>query len=157
MFQRPDAVHRSIVELNALTDSDGTRTEHDYAPLAGVMPRQKFRRLVFAIVIRVEIRRLRLELRSAGVHHAVPGKEVLRHGFAGEARQHTVGVAELLTFEITAFAQPFPRDEVLKPREIAEFMQKPVVDHRDFVYLVHRNAAFERREHHKEALVVAVA
>ncbi|MPM17474.1 hypothetical protein SDC9_63869 [bioreactor metagenome] len=37
-LKRPDAVHGSIVELDALADANRPRTEHDYAALAGLMP-----------------------------------------------------------------------------------------------------------------------
>ena len=71
LFQRADAVDRAVVELDALTNADGAGAEHDDTFFARMPLRIVQLRLVFIIPGGVEIRRLRVEFRRAGIHHLI--------------------------------------------------------------------------------------
>ncbi len=71
LLEHPHAMHGGIVELDALADADGAGAQHDYAGLLFLFLLQEFLGLVFLIVGGIEIRRLRLKLSRAGVHHFV--------------------------------------------------------------------------------------
>ena len=70
LLQRPDRVHRGVVELDALADADrpGADDEH-------LLARER-QRLVLLLVGAVEVRRHRLELGGAGIDHLVDGAHV---------------------------------------------------------------------------------
>ena len=67
-FQRPDAVHRGVIEFNSLSDPDRTGSQHHYAGLAGA---RQLPRFADAVVGGIEIRGFGGEFRAAGVHHFV--------------------------------------------------------------------------------------
>ena len=76
LLERPDALHRGIVKLDALTDADGTGPEDDDRPsgrlLSCLFPlTDELSGLVLRIVAGIEIRRLRIELTGTGVDHLV--------------------------------------------------------------------------------------
>ena len=155
-LERPDAVDGGIVELDALADADRPRTKDDHAALLCAPLLQKPLRFVFAAVVRVEIRRFRLELRRAGVHHAIPRGEMLSHRFAGEPRKRRVRIAEFFAFLVPFVGQAFPLQRALEHGKVFEFIEKPAVDRGDLRNFLHAHAALERLKHGKEPLVVAV-
>ena len=97
-FERPYAMDGGIVELNALTDTNGSRADDDDAFLLALCD-ERFCFVVIRFVVgRIEIRRPGSELRGAGVHH-------LEHGFFMEGKFLTaeffdvlIEIAEPLSF-----------------------------------------------------------
>ena len=81
LFQRPDAVDRAVVELDALTDADGAGTEdEDLLFLFGVLGfllGDERGGLVVAVVSRVEVGGVGRELGGAGIDHLETGAVVL--------------------------------------------------------------------------------
>ncbi len=151
LLQRPDAVDGGVVELDALADADGTGAQHhdDRLAAAGEGPG-----LAVTVVGGVEIRRLRVELRAAGVHHLVNRVPVLRQfPAAGEAAESRVRVAQPLALLVLRLRQAVC-DGGLERRQLFQFVQKPAVDLRDLVDLLHGDAGFQGLEHREKPVVV---
>ena len=151
LLQRPDAVDGGVVELNALADADGAGAQHhdDGLAAAGEGPG-----LAEAVIGGVEIRRLRVELRAAGVHHLVDGVPVLRQRLAaGEAAQCLVGIAQPLALLVLLFRQA-AGDGCFIFRQLPQLAEEPAVDLGDVMDLLHRDAGLQRLEHREEPVVV---
>ena len=151
LLQGPHAVDGGVVELDALADADGAGAQHhdDGPPAAGEGPG-----LAEAVVGGVEVRRLRVELRAAGVHHLVDRVPVRRQlPAAGEAAQGIVGVAQPLALPVLLLRQA-AGDGFFKRCQLFQLVQEPGVDFGDGVDLLHRDAGFQRLEHGEEPVVV---
>ena len=78
LLQRPDAVDGGIVELDALTDTDGAGAKYHNDRLAAAGEGPGFAELIKS---GIEIGSLGIELRAAGVHHLVNGGLALDRQF----------------------------------------------------------------------------
>ena len=128
-----------IVELDALTDADRTRAEHDDLLSAA------HHRLVLLLVGRVEIRHVGGELAGAGVDHLVDGEDAVAfaqavHFALREAPQqpdilvaetHALGIAERLRVHRMLAHRAFEFDDVLELFEEEEVDLRVVVDQRE--------------------------
>ncbi len=150
LFERPDAVDGGIVELDALADADGAGAEHDDDRLARAGERAG---LALRVEGGVEVGRLRVEFRAAGVHHLERGLHLGQRLRAGEPLQRRVGVAELFAGEILRVRQAMGNARLVI-RQLLELAQEPAVDLRDLVDVLHGNAALERLEHGEQPMVV---
>ena len=70
-LKRPNAVHRTVVELYSLPYSDGAGTENKHLFLIGGVLLYELLCLVLLIVSAVKIRSIGGKFRGAGVHHFV--------------------------------------------------------------------------------------
>ena len=85
LFQSPHAVHRAVVELDALTDADGAGTKDQHLFLLGLAVGgslclsggNELGGLVVAVVGGVEVRSVGRELSSTGIDHLETGAVVL--------------------------------------------------------------------------------
>ena len=148
---------RGIVKLNALPNADRPRTEHDHTRFARVVFLQKRLRFVlFAGIVRVEIRRLRLKLCRTGIDHSIARIKVFLNWLPTDPREHAVGIAKLFSFPIRIFGQSAGNERLLEFDQMLKLCQKPDIDHRDRVDFVHLDATLERFKDHKQPLVVAI-
>ena len=102
LLERPDAVHRRVVELDALTYSDRACTE-DYDGLLSVLVLvDELCGFVLVVVGRVEVRRFGGEFCGAGVDHLVDGGAVhsSRERVSGQLLDDLIREAELLCREV---------------------------------------------------------
>ena len=92
LFEGVDAVDGGVVEFYALSYSYGTRAEYENDGLARTGERARF---AFAFEGRIEIRRLRVKFRAAGVDH-FEGRFCMRQSrFAAQLFKVGIGKAEL--------------------------------------------------------------
>ena len=77
-------MNRAVVELDALTDTDGAGAENDNFFPAGVLTGNKFLRFIFIVIGRIEVRRFGLEFGGAGINHLVSGIADSRKLLTGE-------------------------------------------------------------------------
>ncbi|MPN22309.1 hypothetical protein SDC9_169692 [bioreactor metagenome] len=93
LAQAPHAVHRAVVELDALADAVGAAAQHhdDRTPAAG-----KAARLARAARTGVKIRGLGVKLGPAGVHHFIAGQKGGQALHPGDAANGIVRVTKLL-------------------------------------------------------------
>ena len=140
--QRHHGVHAAIVELDALADAVGAAAQDD-----DFLARSR-RRLVFLLVGRVEIRRMGLEFRSAGIHLLVDGPDaeaVSRSAHRSLVRALSSGdvqVAEAVLLqkpESERIIEQIGRCGVFfHLHEFGQMRQKPRVDPRRAVNLLFR-------------------
>ena len=151
LFERPDAVDRGVVELDALSDADGARAEDHDGRLAGTL---KGAGLAMFVVGRIEVRCGGREFRGAGVDHFIDRVPVEDAGHAeargtGQAAQGIVRVTEFLAFFVEFLGEAV-LETVFELHEVPEFVEEPAVDLRDLEDLVDRDAGLqglEDREH----------
>ena len=142
----PGGMNGTVVELDSLPDSDGAASQHQHllradGSVGTELAASGFLRLVFSAVYGVIIRRARLELRGAGIHHLISGCDAvfqaqifdlpLRH--SGQAADHVV--RELQTLRL---AQKLRRERALLQllfhlHQNGDFIDEPLVHHRDFI------------------------
>ena len=125
-------LHAAVVELHTLADAVGPRAEDEHL-LARVGAH-----LVLVLVRRVQVRRVGLELGSAGIHPledrvqvlrlALPGHLLL--GLARELRDALVGEAEPLP-PLQLRQRPARGDLALRLDQLLDFAQEPGVDRRE--------------------------
>ena len=152
LLERPHAVHRGIVELNALPDADRPGAEHDDHRLARARERA---RLAFGVEGGVEVRRLGVELRAAGVDHLKRRPHLRQRLRPAQPAQRAVRIAELLAAQVALLRQP-PGDRALVFGEMREFREEPAVDLRDLVDAVDGDAGLDGLEDRKQTQVVGV-
>ena len=155
-FERPDAVDGRIVELDALSYADGTGAEDDDLLLVGRMLFEELLRLVLVVVGGIEVRRLRLEFRRAGVDHLVGGIALVRDLLAAYLLDGLVKIAHLLCLEVELVGERLRLETALHLDQLVQLAQEPSVDLGDVVDLVDRDAALERLEDDEDAFVVDV-
>ena len=150
------ALHAAAIELDALPDPDRAAAEHD-----GLASRER-QRLVLLLVRRVEVRRHRLELGGAGVHHLVhrpdpPLRAEMPHvGWkdADERRDVGVGVAQALRAAQQPRRRRLPLQLLFREADDrAQLPQEPDPDARARVDLRLGRAAPEGREHTPEPVI----
>ena len=153
LLQRPDAVDGGIVELNALTDTDGAGAQHHNNGLSAAGEGPGLAELVKG---RIEIGRFGVKLRAAGVHHLVNGVSVrARQSLcAGEAQQRLVGIAHALSGLIMGLRQTVGRQCLFKVRHFFQLGEEPAVNAGDAEDLVHGDAGLQRLEHREQPVVI---
>ena len=135
----PGRVNRTVVKFDALADADRTGAENQNLPAL----RHSFRGFVHVISVinRIEVRRLRLELRGTGIYHFVSGGNAagiasLRDFFFGNAgitSDHVVRKLESLCLR-KQFVRQLPLAELFfHTDQCVDSVDKPLVDHRDFM------------------------
>ena len=142
----PGGMDGAVVEFDSLSDSDGAASQHQNflradGSIGTNLAASGFLRLVFSAVYRVIIRRARLELCGAGIHHFVSCRDavfqaqifdlLLRH--SGQAADHVV--RELQTLRL---AQKLRRERsflqlLFHLHQNSELVNEPLVHHRDFM------------------------
>ena len=142
----PGGMNGAVVEFDSLSDSDGAASQHQNflradGSIGTNLAASGFLRLVFSAVYRVIIRRARLELRGAGIHHLISGCDAvfqaqifdlpLRH--SGQAADHVV--RELQTLRL---AQKLRRERALLQllfhlHQNGDFIDEPLVHHGDLM------------------------
>ena len=153
LLERPDAVDGGVIELDALADPDGTGAQHHDDGLAGPGEGPG---LAEAVKGGVEIRRLGVELRAAGIHHLVNGVLGLRGQLrrAGQSQQRLVGIAQLLALFIALRRQALLGQIQLKLGHALELGEEPAVNPGDGEDLIHADAGLEGLEHGEEPVIV---
>ena len=159
-LERPDAVHRAIVKLDALADADRAGTQHDDGLAAAVL---RFgRRAVGAVKIRAD----GLELAAAGIDHAEGRLHVqagakhadIRRLAADKARNgavrhaHFFGGHHRIRVQRSDAAQR--ADFLLHADDVLHLFEEPDIDLRNLVDMLHRHAAAKRFRHDEGALGV---
>ena len=100
VFQRPHAVHGSVVEFYALAYSYGTGTEDYHLLLVAPQVVDKFARLVLVVVRGVEVRRLGGKLRRARVDHFIGSVSGIFHLLSAYVFYRGVEVTHFLGAQI---------------------------------------------------------
>ena len=152
LLQRPDRVHRAVVELNALADADRARAEHEHLLFAG--GGLDFGLLVIGGVV---VRGLGLELSRTGVYHLVDRQALdVRDILAGQLLDGLVEEAHLLGAEIQLGGDLVRRGQLLfHIDDVLELMQEEGVHRGDLVDLVNgHDTAAQRLADVEQALVV---
>ncbi len=140
-FQRPYAVNRAVVELDALSYSDRTRTENDDLFLVGGVLLDEFSGFVLAVERVVEIGGVSGELRSAGVDHLVYCKTVLGALLTRNALDGAVEVAVLLRHVVLFLSEFALREPLFKCDEVVQLADEPLVYLGDVMDSIDGNAA----------------
>ena len=142
----PGGMDGAVVEFDSLSDTDGAASQHQHllradGSVGTELAASGFLRLVFSAVYGVIIRRARLELRGAGIHHLISGCDAvfqaqifdlpLRH--SGQVADHVV--RELQTLRL---AQKLRRERALLQllfhlHQNGDFIDEPLVHHGDLV------------------------
>ncbi len=148
-------MHRGIVKLNALADTNGAGAQNHNRRLGIGALRQKFRRLVFLIVGRVKIGSFRRKFRRAGVHHLVNSPRRLSHRLAGKLSNHLVGEAHPLGRQIFLLVVTAAQAG-LHSGNFSQLMQKPQVNFSNIVNLFQINAALNRLINDEKPLIRAL-
>ena len=161
-LERPDAVHRAVVKLDALTDADRAGAENDDGFAPAVL------RLGRGAVGAVEIRADGLELAAAGINHAEGGQHLeplaqhadIRRLAADEARHRAVRHAHLFGGHQRVAIQrgnAVHRAELLfHADDVLHLFEEPDVDLGDLVDVLHRHAAPQRLRDDERALGVDI-
>ena len=130
LLQRPDAMDRAVVELDALTDADGAGAENEHLLLVGVAALgNELLGLVILVVGGVEIRRLGGKFRGAGVDHLEGG--LRRFGQGVHARQAFDGLiqeTEPLRVQIFFRRQFAGFQAHFNVGQVLQFVQEPPVN-----------------------------
>ena len=148
LTEREDCVHAAVVELDPLTDAIGPASEDDdLAPIARL-------RLALVLVGRIEIGRMRDELRGAGIDALVDGADpqtmaLIPNRLLGRLPERSdagIGEAELFGGPKQSIALRLgrPRQVRLRDRDLLEVAQEPGVDARPVVDLLDGDAAAKR-------------
>ena len=151
LLQRPDTVDRGVIKLDALADADGAGAQHhdDRLAAAGEGPG-----LAEPVIGGVEIGRLRVKLRAAGVHHLVHRIPVLRQfSAAGKPAESLIGIAQPLALPVLRLRQAVCNGS-LERRQLPQLAEEPGVDSGDVVDLLYGDAGFQRLEHREEPVIV---
>ena len=119
-FQRPYAVNRGVVELDALADADGAGAENDDLFFAGGMFGDELFGFVFFIEGAVEIGGLRGEFPGAGVHHLVDGVGGVFDLFAGEFFDGLIEEPGFLRGHVKLFGELFGFQGFFHFRQLAD-------------------------------------
>ena len=154
--QRPYAVHRGVIELDALADADGPRAEHQHGFALAALPCKEFGRLVFLRIRRVKIRRLRPEFRRAGVHHLINREQRVCDLLPRNLLDHLIRISHAFGLPVQRIGERFRGKACLEGNQVFKLVQKPCVDLGDRVDLRDGDACLERGKHGKETLIVAI-
>ena len=149
--ERPYAVHRAVIKLNALADADRARAQHHHhrPSAAGKAPA-----LAGHIHRRIEIGPARVEYRGAGFHDAEGeghGRERLG---PAQALDGGVGVAQQLALAQVRGGGAFPGQLLLIIGQRFELFQEVGINHGDPVNFLHGHAGLDGFKHRKDAPVV---
>ena len=144
-----------VVELYPLPYAYRARAEND--DLFLLIVRGGRARLAVGVVSRVEIRRLRGELRGAGIDHVIGGVKRLLYLFAGDTLERGVGIAQALALAVPVVARLARGESGLVIGEIFELVREPRVDLRYLEYLLGGHALLERLEDAEDAQIVHIA
>ncbi len=142
LFQRPHAMHRAIVELNPLANTNRARTEYNNFLFTAVMFLQKLCCFILFIEGRIKIRCFRFEFCSAGIYHFIGGKAFFRRVFSGQTHDSSVQKAHLFGFQIQFRCQLFFHQLALHFHKILQFGQEPFVNLRDIMDFRQLDAPF---------------
>ena len=174
LAQGPDAVDAGIIELNALADADGPGAQHQHHRLAGPGMEPGFAQgfrpgtqgaSLFRIALSegqtqgglliggVEIRRLGVELRRAGIHHAIDRLGLGQLRPAGEPAQGPVRISQALALQILGVRQP-ASDGGLEIRQALQLPEEEFVYFGNFVNLVYRNSGLQGFEDGEQPMIV---
>ncbi len=149
--QRPDTMDAAVIEFNALSDADRPRAEHhDDVPAAAA----EAPALAFLVEAGVEIGRLRVKLRTAGVHHLIAHGHARQRRPRAEAAQRGVRVAQALGLGVVLRGDAAALQARFKVRKGAQPVQKPAVDPGQRVKALHVHARLERFKQGEEPVVV---
>ena len=133
LLECPDRVNRAVVELDTLTDTDGTGAQNQYLLLTG-------RRLdlVFVVEGRVVVRGLSVELCCTGINRLVDRQALERTDLlTGQLLDGLVEEAHLLRAQVQLLIQLGSLSQlVLHVYNVLVAVQEPGVDHGDVVNLV---------------------
>ena len=132
-LQRPYAVYRAVVELDALTDSDRTGAEYDYLLLVGGVLLDELSRFILAVEGVVEVRSACGELSRAGIYHLVDCKAALLYLLTGNALDGAVEVAVFLRHVVLFLGQLALSQPLLELNEVVQLADEPLVYLRDVV------------------------
>ena len=157
LLERPYAVNGGVVELDTLTDTDRTGAEYDDGLFAVVVLFDKLLRFVLLVEGRIEVRRLRFKLGSAGVYHFIYRIKRLLHRLTGQLLDRLVEEAVFLGAEIELVRQLSALQLIGEVDKILELFEEPLVDHGDLMDLRHADAALERFIEAEDTAVVADA
>ncbi len=141
LFQFPYTVNRAVVELDALTDTDGAGAENDNFFPAGVLTGNKLLRFVFIVIGRIEVRRFGLELGGAGINHLVSGIPDSRKLLTGETGDRRIEIAHLLGLHIFFEGQFALFQFLVHLNKVYKLIEEPFVDHCDFMDVFNGEAA----------------
>ena len=155
-FQHPHAVHRSIVELNALTDPNRARAKHHHTGLLGTL-RQEFRCLVFLIIGSVEVRRLGSKFSGAGVHHLIHRVPMGSHLLPRQTFNGLIRIAHPLGLQVSCFIHFALLQPLLHQVQVQVLIQEEIVDFRDFMELLQGHAPANGLIHGEHPLVGALS
>ena len=166
LFQRPYAVHRAVVELDALTDADGAGAKDQNLLLfrltlgsgLGFLLGDEACCLVVAVVGGVEVRGVGRELSRAGIHHLEAGAVVL-HGQGVHLCQTADGLileAVLLGSLVLLHRQLAVAlcQTLFQIGQMLHLIQEPPIDLGDIVDDLVVDAALQRFVHAEHALGV---
>ena len=166
LFQGPHAVHRAVVELDALTDADGAGTKDQHLFLFGLalgggcgfLLGNELRGFVVAVVGGVEVGGVGRELGGAGVHHLEAGAVVL-HGelvHLGQTLDGLILEAVLLGGLVLFLGQDAVAlgQTVLQVGQMLHLVQEPPVDLGDLINGLVVDAALQGLVHAEHALGV---
>ena len=157
LFQRPDAVDGSVVELDALSDADRAGAEHDDGFPVGIVVLQKFQSLVFLVVGSVEIRSLRREFGGAGIHHFINREPGVGDLAPGNSLDDLIQIAHAFGFQVQLVGQLSLGQLLFHLNQLYQLVEEPLVDLGYVVDIVYGNAPLQGLIDYEQALVVAHA
>ena len=147
----------SVVELDALTDTDRTGTEYDDRLFVALSLGDELLRLVFLIKGGIEVRRFGGKLSRAGVDHLVDRGTRIIDLAAGQLGDGLVEEAGLFGGEIELVGQIAFFELFGDVDDVLHLVEEPLVDHGDIVDLLNGNAALEGFVDAEDPSVVADA
>ena len=152
LLKGPDAVHRGVVEFDALPDADGPGTQDDDHRFARTGMASGF---AVDVESGVEVRGLGRKLGGTGIHHFI-NSGLCRAGkgfFPGQGKDRMIGVAQIFSQSIE-FRRQARRELLFKLRQTGDPGQKPPVDLCDRVDLLHGKPALKCFKYSKQTQII---
>ena len=136
--QRPDAVHRGIVKLNALSNADRAGAQHQHHGLSGAPERPG---LADTVAAGIEIGRSGVKLGAAGIHHLVAVVEGHGQVLSAQAPDGGIRESQMLGLHVYVRAERAGGERVLHVDQVLNLVEEEPVHHGQGMNVVHAHAA----------------
>ena len=151
-FERPDAVHRGVIEFDSLPDPDRSGTQHHDAGLAGARQPPRF---ADAVIGGIKIRGLGGEFRAAGVHHFIGRRKTREFFDTGNPPDRGIGIPHFFRGFVKRGGEPGCQFR-FQLSQVLQLGNEEAVDAGDFVDFFGGDAALQRFKDRENPAVVPV-